>query len=362
MAAPEHQASVPDNILVHKAAYLQCTPSMASMLVADAAGRTALSQLRALLVGGEAMPLSLARDLRAIVPGKLMNMYGPTETTIWSSTHDLSAVSDFVPLGDPIANTTFHVLTRDGRECPNFVPGELYIGGDGVTVGYHNRPELTAERFVPNPFSGRGRLYRTGDLVRRHSSGELEFLGRIDHQVKIRGHRIELGEIEAALGQQKGVKDCAVVAREDGLGDKRLVAYVTAVAGLTLDVAKIREELAGELPDVMVPATIVELPAMPLTPNGKLDRKALPEPRAANSEDGPARSDLENIIAGIWCKLLGLSSVGTSDNFFDLGGHSLLIVQVQRQLKQTLGREVAIVDMFRLPNDRGTGAVPEVGC
>ena len=249
MAAPEHQASVPDNILAHKAAYLQCTPSMASMLVADAAGRTALSQLRALLVGGEAMPLSLARDLRAIVPGKLMNMYGPTETTIWSSTHDLSAVSDFVPLGDPIANTTFHVLTRDGRECPNFVPGELYIGGDGVTVGYHNRPELTAERFVPNPFSGRGRLYRTGDLVRRHSSGELEFLGRIDHQVKIRGHRIELGEIEAALGQQKGVKDCAVVAREDGLGDKRLVAYVTAVAGLTLDVAKIREELAGELPE-----------------------------------------------------------------------------------------------------------------
>ena len=346
------RASVADDIIDQSATHLQCTPSMASMLLADSAGREALSQLSALLVGGEALPLDLARQLRELVPGALINMYGPTETTVWSTTCNLFSVGDFVPLGQPIANTTLGIRTVWGGECPALVPGELFIGGEGVTAGYLLRPELTFERFVEDINSPGSRMYRTGDLVRRHPDGAIEFLGRIDNQVKIRGHRIELGEIEAALMRQAGVKEAVVVARDGIGGDKHLSAYVTPQLGAKPDIDQIRSLLAAELPEIMLPKTLLVLQTFPLTPNHKIDRRALPEATtsvAAQRLPAAAESQLEKDIASIWEQVLGVPKAATSDNFFDLGGHSLLVIQVQRRLREATGREISITDMFRLP-------------
>ena len=357
-------ASVAGQIIEQAVTHLQCTPSMASMLVADAQGRAALSGLSALLVGGEALPLELARQLRALVPGTVLNMYGPTETTIWSTCCDLADMGEFVPLGAPIANTWLSVRTPGGLECPALLPGELLIGGAGVTPGYLERPELTAERFI-DAAGGKGKLYRTGDLVRRHPAGALEFLGRIDHQVKIRGHRIELGEIENTLAGQPGVRQAVVVARGDASGEQSLAAYVTAQAGQTLDTDALRQALAKTLPDVMVPRSVMSLASFPLTPNGKVDRRALLTqaitavaalPAVDSAPESATESAMESVIAGLWQDVLGLASVGRTDNFFDLGGHSLLVVQVQRRLREATGREVSITDMFRLPTVRALAA------
>ena len=353
------RGSVAEDITQNEATHLQCTPSMAAMLVADAPGREALSRLSALLVGGEALPLELARHLTALVPGKVLNMYGPTETTVWStvcdvSECDLTSVGAFVPLGQAIANTQLQVRNAAGFDCPALVPGELLIGGTGVTQGYLGRPELTAERFIFDAEVTGGRLYRTGDLVRRHPNGEIEFLGRTDHQVKIRGHRIELGEIESLLLRQPGVKQAVVMARDDPAGGHRLVGYVTPQAGITLKPDDLRQALAAELPEIMVPASLVVVLAFPLTPNGKVDRLALPDPRAnivvpvAVSPE----NEFETTIAALWRDVLGLTQVSVTDNFFDLGGHSLLVVQVQRRLRDASGQEVSITDMFRFPTIR----------
>jgi natural product biosynthesis luciferase-like monooxygenase protein len=359
-AAPQ-RVSVAADIAQHGITHLQCTPSMASMLVADAAGRAALSRLAVLLVGGEALPLELARQLRALVPGSLLNMYGPTETTVWSTSCDLQTIGDFIPLGQPIANTHVHIHTPGGLECPALVAGELLIGGAGVAQGYWQRPELNAERFMPDPEQPDNpstRLYRTGDLVRRHLDGALEFLGRIDHQVKIRGHRVELGEIESALLRQPGVKQAVVVARADKSGQQRLVAYVTSVEQATLQATELLHALAQSLPSAMLPETVQLLAALPMTPNGKVDRRALPEPQTAivSTAATAPENALEKTIAGIWEQVLGRSSVGTADNFFDLGGHSLLVVQVQRRLHEACGREVSLTDMFRLPTIQALAA------
>jgi acyl-coenzyme A synthetase/AMP-(fatty) acid ligase len=331
---------------------------MASMLVADAQGRAALSQLSALLVGGEALPPKLARELRSLVPDTLLNVYGPTETTVWSTTCALEGIGGFVPLGRPIANTHLSVRTPWGQECPALVPGELFIGGEGVARGYWKRPDLTAERFVADPAQAGARLYRTGDLVRRHPDGALEFLGRIDHQVKIRGHRIELGEIEAALLRQPGVEQAVVIAAHGDDAGGRLIGYVTASHGVVLDPAQLRAAVAEQLPDVMVPQHILVLAALPLTPNGKIDRRALPDPRAAIPLRAAAapESTLEKTIASIWAEALGVAGVGTTDNFFDLGGHSRLVVPVQRRLHEVCGRDVSITDMVRLPRVRALAA------
>ncbi|WP_167772871.1 MupA/Atu3671 family FMN-dependent luciferase-like monooxygenase [Ramlibacter humi] len=355
--ASGRKASVAEQVLQHQVTHLQCTPSMAAMLLADAPGRTALSQLKALMVGGEALPLEMATQLRALVSGALLNMYGPTETTVWSTTCNLERVDGMVPLGQPIANTQLSVRTPWGAECPALVPGELCIGGDGVTDGYLHRPELNADRFVPDAKGHR--WYRTGDLVRRLDGGTIEFLGRIDHQVKIRGHRIELGEIESVLMRQDGVKQAVVVARTDTAGQKFLAGYVTGKPGAVLNATKLREAVGEALPEIMVPQAILVLPALPMTPNGKVDRKVLPDPRpstelrtglsSAPKTVAVPENAMEKTIAGIWQEVLGLESVGTSENFFDLGGHSLLVIQVQRRLREATGQEVAITDMFRLP-------------
>jgi len=350
-AAPH--VSIADAVLQEDITHLQCTPSMASMLVAETAGRHALSRLSVLMIGGEAVSLTLAKELQALVPGAVFNLYGPTETTVWSTACRLDEMGDFVPLGRPIANTCLSIRTPAGAECPALVAGELFIGGAGVSAGYWQRPELTAERFVTDAASPGTRLYRTGDLVRRHPDGAFEFLGRIDHQVKIRGHRIELGEIEAVLLRQEGVKEAVVVAREEAAGDWSLAAYVTPQAGTLLDTAQIRRGLAEKLPAIMLPRTLMVLRTLPLTPNGKVDRRALPVKAAAT---GAARtlpaSPLEKAIAAIWEQVLGQPGMAASDNFFSAGGTFFLAVQVQRRLRAACGCEMSLADLIRFPTLR----------
>ena len=351
LAAP----GVAEQMLRQGISHLQCTPSMATLLVADAQGREALSRLSALLVGGEALPLPLARQLRAGLRGRLLNMYGPTETTVWSSCCELDRIGDFVPLGEPIANTVLRVRNAWGQECPAGVPGELLIGGQGVSRGYLGRPELNAQRFITEDGQ---RLYRTGDLVRRHPDGRLEFLGRLDHQVKIRGHRIELGEIENTLARQPGVREAVVVASQDANGQAFLLGHVTAAPdGPAPEGEALRRALAQALPEIMVPRRIAVHASLPRTPNGKTDRTALARdeglarvPRAAPRPAGEdALADtVADTVAAIWCQVLGVAEVGRDSNFFDLGGHSLLVIQVQRRLQEALGQEIAITDMFRL--------------
>ncbi|HYD04796.1 MAG TPA: AMP-binding protein, partial [Reyranella sp.] len=345
---PVERASVAEDIAAHRITHLQCTPSMASLLVADAAGRSAVASLETLVLGGEAMPMPLAREIRGLMRGSFLNAYGPTETTVWSSLCDIAEVGDFVPLGAPIANTSLHVLDPAGREVPALVPGELHIGGAGVARGYLGQPELTQQRFLPDPFAGdpSARLYRTGDIVRRHPDGALEFIGRADNQVKVRGHRVELGEIEVVLADQPGVKEAVADFREDPSGERRLLVWVTARAGATLDADALRQKLAVTLPDFMVPSRIIVLRALPLTPNGKIDRLALPTDDTAEPM-APPEGDTESLIAAVWCELLGVARVSRTANFFDLGGHSLMVLQVQRRLKAAIGQEIPIVDMFR---------------
>jgi natural product biosynthesis luciferase-like monooxygenase protein/amino acid adenylation domain-containing protein len=335
--------------------HFQCTPSMAAMLTQEPETRSALAGLQCLMVGGEAFPTALAGELQALVRGRVVNMYGPTETTIWSATHTLDGAAGAVPLGTPIANTVCHVVDRNLELVPVGVPGELLIGGDGVVRGYHARPELTAERFLLDPFLGRGRVYRTGDLVRWRADGRLEFLGRIDHQVKVRGHRIELGEIETALEAEASVREAVVMVRSFGADDNRLVAYVVPSRG-TVDAGALRQALGARLPEYMVPQHVVPMERLPRTPNLKVDRKALPAPNevaaAPTATFVQPGSELESQIAAIWRDVLQLPQVGVSDNFFDIGGHSLLTVKVHMRLRGAIDKPVSITDLFRFPTIR----------
>jgi hypothetical protein len=284
-------------------------------------------------------------------------MYGPTETTIWSSVEEVGVAEAVQNIGTPLTNQQMYVLDEGGAPVPPGVAGELWIGGDGVTRGYWQRPDLTAERFRPDPFVTAdracpwgARMYRTGDLVRWREDGKLDFLGRADHQVKLRGYRIELGEIEAVLEAQPGVAQAVVMAREDQPGDLRLVAYLVGQA----TEAALRPALAAVLPEHMVPAHFVRLDVMPLTPNRKVDRKALPAPRAATAAVTEVfvapESDVEAQLAAIWGRILGVPKVGSRDNFFALGGHSLLAVQAHREIREQLNApKLSITDIFRFP-------------
>lgn len=338
-AAADH--SLAAQILRHGVTHLQCTPSMARMLATNDESRRALSRLTHLLIGGEALPGTLAADLRQATQAEIRNMYGPTETTIWSSTERVDATDPTVNIGRPIANTRLHVLDAAMQPLPVGLPGELWIGGAGVARGYWQRPDLTAERFRE---TAEGRLYRTGDLVRWRTDGRLDFLGRADHQVKLRGYRIELGEIEAVIEAQPDVAQAVVLAREDQPGDLRLVAYVQG------ETQGLRDRLAARLPAHMLPAHVVPMAGFPLTPNRKIDRKALPAPQAAEAPAAtvPPQEGIEAQIAAIWSRVLGVASVGAKDNFFALGGHSLLAVQVHRELREALATpSLSITDIFR---------------
>lgn len=330
------------------ATVLQATPATWRMLFE--AGWKGDGRLKA-LCGGEAMPRELANLLLQRC-GSLWNMYGPTETTIWSTVHQIKPGDPAICIGRPIANTTLYILDPMQRPVPIGASGELWIGGDGLARGYLKRPELTSEKFVPDPFSSRSgqRMYRTGDLARYRPDGIVECLGRADHQVKIRGFRIELGEIETVLAQQARVRSAVVVAHEEPSGDKRLVAYLIAEQPHPT-VGDLRSGLKQQLPEYMVPSVFVFLEAFPLTPNGKVDRKALPAPVVERAVldtvyEAP-RNVAEEKIATIWKDVLRVERVGVNDNFFDLGGHSLLLVKVHSQLRQVFSRDIPIVEMFR---------------
>jgi amino acid adenylation domain-containing protein len=314
-----------------------------------------LPQLRHLLIGGEAVDARIVRRvLAATPPQRLVNGYGPTETTTFAATYAIEAVAEqavSIPIGHPIANTRVYILDRHGEPVPVGVPGEIHIGGHGVARGYWNRPQLTAERFLRDPFVNdpQARMYKTGDLGRWLPNGTIEYLGRNDFQVKLRGFRIELGEIEAKLSKQAHVRDVVVIAREDMPGDKRLVAYLTMQDGQSLSATALRDALAQELPEYMLPGAFVQLEQLPLTPNGKLDRQALPAPdqqAVAAREYKAPQGDTEQAIAAIWQELLGLECIGRNDHFFDLGGHSLLAVQMIARLRKVLGVDVALRDLF----------------
>ncbi len=350
--------SIPGLIQNHNISHFQCTPSMASMLLADASSTKALSTLDVMMVGGEAFPMQVAQQLKELLPnGRIVNMYGPTETTIWSTTWELDDLADGMTIGTPIANTSLYVLDRHGRRVPPGGIGELVIGGEGVTRGYHARAELTSERFVPDPFAGteaagkRDRMYRTGDLARFRRDGTVDFLGRSDQQVKFRGFRIEMGEIEAAACEVDSVAEAAVIVHGEGEA-KRLIAYLVASPDAKIAVDSVRGHLKSRLTDYMVPTAYVELDELPLTPNKKVDPKALPAPDETNlarSEGQKPSNELETMIADIWKSVLNLPSVSTSDNFFDLGGHSLLVVHVLNQLRERCERPVVMTDLFRFP-------------
>lgn len=353
----EHTATAADRSVAEwlrdGVTHLQCTPSMARMFLDQDDVQDALAGLEQMMVGGEAFPDQLAEQLRGVVSGRVTNMYGPTETTIWSTTHDVDRDGP-VPIGRPIANTTIRLLDGCGGLVPPGMPGELCIGGLGVVRGYHARPELTAERFIDDPFGEPGeRIYRTGDLARWGEQGELEFLGRLDQQVKVRGYRIEPGEIESVLESREEVTRATVVLREDTPGDQRLVGYL--VVTREVDADALRRELGASLPSYMVPAHLVTLDRLPLTPNGKIDRKALPAPRDVAVRTQPVvapSTPLESTLVQAWIEVLGVPEIGTEDNFFDAGGHSLLVVQLHRILTERIERPLSLVDLYRFPTIR----------
>ena len=318
---------------------MQATPITWRMLLA--AGWEGTEGFK-ILVGGEALPRDLANELIDKVGG-LWNMYGPTETTVWSTCEHITDKTDAILIGRPIANTQLYVLDEQLQILPVGVSGELYIGGDSVTRGYLHTEELTAERYIENPYNddSQSRLYRTGDLVKYHHDGRLEYLSRLDNQVKVRGFRIELGEIETSLIALSAVHDSVVIVREDRPGDKRLVAYVVPESGKDITENEVRSTLGNSLPKYMIPQHVVMLGELPLTANGKIDRKALSMP---NSEEDlvaenfvPPRREMEQTLALIWQEVLEIKQIGIYDNFFDLGGHSLLSMQVIVQIRDKLG-------------------------
>ena len=357
-----------DLVQRHGVTHLQCTPAMATMLLVGDEECAALGNIQQLYIGGEALTGQLMRDLREVTSAPVENMYGPTETTIWSSTMTAQATDTSVPLGKPIVNTQLYILDSQLRPVPDGVPGELFIGGAGVTRGYFNREQLTAERFLENPFVPGGRMYRTGDLVRYDGEGQLRFLGRTDFQVKVRGYRIELGEIEACLHNNDEVAEAVVVAREDVPCDVRIVAYLRMADGATFSEDVLRDRASEALPEFMVPAHFVRLDSFPLTPNAKIDRNALPKPKAIRAQVLPLKlissvapasdtaepqGELEIKIANAFRAVLGVDRVGLNDNFFLIGGHSLLAVQAHRSLKADVAPELTITDLYRFPTVSG---------
>jgi amino acid adenylation domain-containing protein len=353
--ASREQAMDPEKLAMlldtTNATVLQGTPSTWRMLVES--GWMGKSNLR-MWCGGETLPPDLAGSLLA--RGKeLWNLYGPTETTIWSAAHRVGGGENPVLIGRPIAQTRMYILDENGQPTPLGVPGELYIGGAGVARGYWRRPELTAARFLPDPFDAGGRMYRTGDLARYRRDGQIQLLGRTDHQIKLRGHRIELGEIEAVIESYPGIRQAVVAVTGEGTG-KQLAGYIRLdPAGA--DTESLRSWLHERLPEYMLPAVFLKLGEIPLTPNGKVDRKRLPAPAASARESRPsamtARNQTEQRLSKLWSDVLKVNTPGVRDNFFDLGGHSLLLLQVHSRLNREFQTNIAVVDLFRYPTIEG---------
>jgi len=343
---------------------MQATPATWQLLLA--AGWQGNTQLK-ILCGGEALSRKLASGLFHL-GAALWNLYGPTETTIWSTTYQIESEDDVVSIGRPIANTQIYLLDSELQPVPIGVPGELYIAGAGLSRGYLNRSELTTQKFISNPFSyePESRLYKTGDLARYLSNGNIEYLGRLDHQIKLRGFRIELGEVEAVLGQYPAVQETAVIAREDIPGDKRLVAYLVPRQPQSPTSSELRQFLRRQVPDYMIPSAFMMLNALPLTPNGKVDRRALPTPDLVPDPDKAfvtPQDTLELQLVGIWEKVLGIQPIGARDNFFELGGHSLLAVSLFTQMEKIFGKKLPLTTLFQAPTVKQLASIlRQEGC
>ncbi|MCH9693207.1 MAG: amino acid adenylation domain-containing protein [Gammaproteobacteria bacterium] len=327
---------------------MQATPvSWRLLLAANWSGSNTFK----ILCGGEAMPKDLAAKLLSC-SGELWNMYGPTETTVWSTCHRIENAADPILIGKPIGNTSIFILDQAMRPAPIGMVGELYIGGDGVARGYLNRPGLNAERFVTNPFAqcDGERLYRTGDGARYRQDGSIEYQNRLDNQVKVRGNRIELGEIEATIAGDTAIRQTAVIVREDVKGDPRIVAYFELKAGMETSQAALRERLRSALPSYMIPQFLIPMESMPVTPNGKINRKALPIPKVEDVDSGVVfvapRNASETLLAHIWQEILDVDQIGVHDNFVELGGHSLLALQVISRVRQETGKSISPVSMI----------------
>ena len=359
VAAPEDHrdsAHLIETIKKQQVTVLQVVPSLLNILIEEHAIEKCKS-LRRVFCGGEVLPVRLCERFLMISNVDLINLYGPTEACIDATFRIVSGrqAHDTIPIGRPISNTQLYILDKHLQTVPIGFPGELCLSGDGLARGYLNRPELTAQKFIPNPFSEEtgARLYKTGDLVHYLPDGNIEYLGRIDNQVKLRGFRIELGEIESVLAQHQSVREAVVVAREDMPGSRQLVAYAVPAEAASLSVSSLKDFLSHKLPPYMIPSFFVLLDALPLTPNGKIDRKALPAPDRTGliykedfvSPDTPT----EKIIAGIWAEVLGLKHVGIHDNFFELGGHSLLATQVISRLRKAFQIEIPLRTLFESP-------------
>ncbi len=332
-----------------QATIMQATPATWRMLIDT--GWSGDKRLK-LLCGGEALSSELASKLQSR-SDQLWNLYGPTETTIWSMVKRIQTQDkEPILIGRPIANTTAYLLDSYLQPLPIGVPGELLIGGEGLARGYLNREELTAERFITNPFNAGERLYRTGDIARYRADGQLEVLGRIDHQVKVRGFRIECGEIESVLSTHPIIEQVVVDAQLDNTGENRLIAYYIS-QGDSITAAELREYLKRSLPDYMLPSVFIKLDAFPLTPNGKIDKKVLPSPSGASDELTqiyvPPENSVQTQLCSIWADVLGIERVGIRDNFFDLGGHSLQASRVIARLRETLQFDVPLRLFFENP-------------
>ena len=352
--APPGRADLPalaDTIERHQVTALFLTTALFRPLLEEHGDR--LGSLRTVWSGGEAAVPQVFREWLACYPRlDTVNVYGPTETTTFATCHRVrEPVNEApIPIGAPLDNTRVYVLDDALRPVPVGVAGELYIAGSGLARGYLRRAELTALRFVASPFGEPGqRMYRTGDRVRWRADGQLVYVGRTDHQVKIRGHRVELGEIEAVLARQSGVRQAAVIVREDPPGQPRLVAYASAASGAVLDASVLRRALAGTMPEYMVPAAVVVLDALPLTINGKLDQRALPAPIFQPTQGQQPATPEEHALAKLFAEVLGLASVGTQDSFFDLGGHSLLATRLISRIRSGLQVELPIRALFEAP-------------
>jgi len=333
---------------------LDCTPSQFKLLLESGRFRGGKDGLAAVLLGGEALDEATWTVLRSTSGTRFYNVYGPTECTVDVTASSIASWAHPV-LGLPLRNVQTYVLDRHLRPVPNGAPGELFVGGAGVARGYWRRPELTADRFIPDSFSGSvgARLYRTGDLVCKLPDGQLKFLGRLDEQVKLRGYRIELGEVASVLREIEGVRDALALVRNDDQNQPRLVAYIVREAGATLVAETLRVKVRKILPDYMVPSFFQILDQFPLTLNGKIDRQELPYPardqNGATQDYVAPRSETEKVITEIWQQVLGVSKLGIHDNFFDLGGHSLLMVQAYNRLRTAFQREISMLELFRNP-------------
>jgi amino acid adenylation domain-containing protein len=350
------QYSTASQLRRHQITHLQCTPTLARTLIRLPGALLAMKSLRKLLLGGEPLPSTLANLLFKELPAEIYNMYGPTETTIWSTAFKIETVQqDVVPIGKPIANTSIYLLDQQRCLVPFGAIGELYIGGEGVTRGYWNRLELTAERFILSPFSKdpADRLYKTGDLARYRADGTIEFHGRIDQQVKIRGVRVELGEIENVLGAHPAVREVVVIVSETTTAHQQLVACVVSNASDRVNLQQLQNHARRKLPEYMIPTALLCLENLPVTPNGKVDRKALTafklDKEVTRTNESDSNSDLETKICQVWQDALGIDTIGLHDNFFDLGANSLVLAEVVVDLKGIGKCELLLVDLFTYP-------------